>query len=95
MEVKPEVKLGEYKGVEIEAVPTEVGDELIDNEIDKQRHLNARHINIDDRAAEEGDKVNIDFKGEVDGIAFEGGSAETKSWNSVAEALFRALKKAS
>lgn len=78
VEVKPEVKLGEYKGVEIEAVPTEVGDELIDNEIDKQRHLNARHINIDDRAAEEGDKVNIDFKGEVDGIAFEGGSAENQ-----------------
>lgn len=78
VEVKPEVKLGEYKGVEIEAVPTEVDDELIDNEIDKQRHLNARRINIDDRAAEEGDKVNIDFKGEVDGVAFEGGSAENQ-----------------
>ncbi|MDQ0508884.1 Trigger factor [Aedoeadaptatus ivorii] len=76
VDVRPEVTLGEYKGVEIEAVPTEVGEELIDNEIDKQRHLNARHINIDDRAAEEGDKVNIDFKGEVDGEAFEGGSAE-------------------
>ncbi|MDD7363634.1 MAG: trigger factor [Peptoniphilus sp.] len=78
VEVKPEVKLGEYKGVEIEVVPTEVGEELIDNEIDKQRHLNARHINIDDRAAEEGDKVNIDFAGEVDGEAFEGGSAENQ-----------------
>ena len=64
--------------MEIDAVPTEVGDELIYNEIDKQRHLNARRINIDDRAAEEGDKVNIDFKGEVDGVAFEGGSAENQ-----------------
>lgn len=76
VEIKPEVVLGEYKGLEIEAVPDEVSDEMIDNEIDKQRHLNARHINIDDRAAEDGDKVNIDFEGKVDGVAFEGGSAE-------------------
>ena len=76
VEVKPEVVLGEYKGLEIEAVPTEVSDEMIDNEIDKQRHLNARRINIDDRAAEEGDKVNIDFVGKIDGVAFDGGTAE-------------------
>ena len=76
VEVKPEVVLGEYKGLEIEAVPTEVSDEMIDNEIDKQRHLNARRINVDDRAAEEGDKVNIDFEGKVDGVAFDGGTAE-------------------
>ena len=76
VEVKPEVVLGEYKGLETEAVPTEVSDEMIDNEIDKQRHLNARRINIDDRAAEEGDKVNIDFVGKVDGVAFDGGTAE-------------------
>ena len=76
VEVKPEVVLGEYKGLEIEAVPTEVSDEMIDNEINKQRHLNARRINIDDRAAEEGDKVNIDFEGKVDGVAFDGGTAE-------------------
>ncbi len=76
VEIKPEVVLGDYKGLEIEAVPDEVPDEMIENEIDKQRHLNARHINIDDRAAEDGDKVNIDFEGKVDGVAFEGGSAE-------------------
>ncbi|WP_108831100.1 trigger factor [Aedoeadaptatus coli] len=76
VEIKPEVVLGDYKGLEIEAVPDEVSDEMIENEIDKQRHLNARHINIDDRAAEDGDKVNIDFEGKVDGEAFEGGSAE-------------------
>ena len=76
VEVKPEVVLGDYKGLEIEAVPDEVSDEMIENEIDKQRHLNARHINIDDRTAEDGDKVNIDFEGKVDGEVFEGGSAE-------------------
>ena len=76
VEIKPEVVLGDYKGLEIEAVPDEVSDEMIENEIDKQRHLNARHINIDDRAAEDGDKVNINFEGKVDGVAFEGGSAE-------------------
>ncbi|MCD1146519.1 trigger factor [Peptoniphilus sp. KCTC 25270] len=76
VEVKPEVKLGNYKGVEIEEVPTEVSDELIDNELEKERHLNARKINVDDRAAKEGDKVNIDFAGKVDGEAFEGGTAE-------------------
>ncbi|MEQ3354029.1 trigger factor [Aedoeadaptatus acetigenes] len=76
VEIKPVVVLGDYKGLEIEAVPDEVSDEMIENEIDKQRHLNARHINIDDRAAEDGDKVNIDFEGKVDGVAFEGGSAE-------------------
>ena len=76
VEIKPEVVLGDYKGLEIEAVPDEVSDEMIENEIDKQRHLNARHINIDDRAAEEGDKVNIDFEGKVDGVAFDGGTAE-------------------
>ncbi|MBS6525797.1 MAG: trigger factor [Peptoniphilaceae bacterium] len=76
VEIKPEVVLGDYKGLEIEAVPDEVSDEMIENEIDKQCHLNARHINIDDRAAEDGDKVNIDFEGKVDGVAFEGGSAE-------------------
>ena len=76
VEVKPEVVLGDYKGLEIEAVPDEVSDEMIENEIEKQRHLNARHINIDDRAAEDGDKVNIDFEGKVDGEVFEGGSAE-------------------
>lgn len=76
VQVKPEVKLGNYKGVEIEEVPTEVSDELIDNELEKERHLNARVINIDDRPAKEGDKVNIDFAGKVDGEAFDGGTAD-------------------
>lgn len=76
VQVKPEVKLGKYKGVEIEKVPTEVSDELIENEIEKERHLNARVINIDDRPAQDGDKVNIDFEGKVDGVAFDGGSAQ-------------------
>lgn len=76
VQVKPEVKLGEYNGIEIEEVPSEVSDELVDNELEKERQLNARLINVDDRPAKEGDKVNIDFAGKVDGEAFDGGTAE-------------------
>ena len=76
VDVKPEVKLGEYKGIEVEDVKYEVTEELLESELENQRQMNARLINIDDRAAKEGDKVNIDFKGFVDGVAFEGGEAE-------------------
>lgn len=76
VDVKPEVKLGDYKGIEVVDASYEVTDELIDNELDAQRHMNARIVNVDDRAAKMGDKVNIDFEGKVDGKAFEGGTAE-------------------
>lgn len=76
VEVKPEVTLGKYKGVEIEKVTHEVTEELINDAIENQREMNARKINIDDRPAKEGDVVNIDFKGFIDGEEFEGGSAE-------------------
>ena len=76
VDVKPEVKLGEYKGIEVEDIKYEVTEELLESELENQRQMNARLINIDDRAAKEGDKVNIDFKGFVDGVAFEGGEAE-------------------
>src|SRR5699024_4757484 len=65
--VAPEAKLGKYKGVEIEAVSEEVPEEAIDAELENQRKLNARQINVDDRPAEDGDRVNIDFEGKVDG----------------------------
>lgn len=78
VEVVPEVKLGKYKGVEIEAVSEEVPEDLIDNELENQRQMNARRINIDDRPAEDGDTVNIDFEGTVDGEAFEGGAGENQ-----------------
>lgn len=76
VEVKPEVKLGEYKGVEVEDVAYEVTEELIDGELETQRRMNARLVNIDDRAAQMDDTVNIDFEGFVDDVAFEGGKAE-------------------
>lgn len=78
VDVKPEVKIENYKGLEVEDIKYEVTEELLDNEIDQQRRLNARVINIDDRAAEDGDKVNIDFLGTVDGVEFEGGAGESQ-----------------
>ncbi|EGY79569.1 trigger factor [Peptoniphilus indolicus] len=78
VDVKPEVKIEGYKGIEVEDVKYEVTEELLNAEIDQQRSLNARVLNIDDRAAEEGDKVNIDFVGKVDGEEFEGGAGENQ-----------------
>lgn len=74
--LKPEVTLGEYKGVEVETVPVEVTDAEIDAEVDKQREQNARTIDIDDRAVEKGDMVKLDFDGSIDGVPFDGGKAE-------------------
>lgn len=76
VEVKPDVTLGEYKGLEIPKVSEEVTEELIDNEVENQRQKNARQINVDDRPAKEGDTVTIDFVGTVDGEEFEGGSGD-------------------
>lgn len=78
VDVKPEVKIEGYKGLEVEDVKYEVTEELLNAELDQQRSLNARVLNIDDRAAEEGDKVNIDFVGRVDGEEFEGGAGENQ-----------------
>ncbi len=74
--VKPEVELGEYKGVEVSKTETEVTEEDIMTEIDKEREQNSRIITVDDRAVEDGDMTVIDFEGFVDGEAFEGGKGE-------------------
>lgn len=74
--VKPEVTLGKYKGIEVEKKTAEVTEEEITAEIDKARESNSRMITIDDRAAQDGDTVVIDFDGYVDGEQFEGGYAE-------------------
>lgn len=74
--LKPEVTLGEYKGIEVEKKEAEVTDEEVDAEIDKVRESNARMIDIDDRATQNGDTVVIDFDGYVDGRQFEGGKAD-------------------
>ncbi len=74
--VKPEVTLGEYKVIEVEKKSVEVTEEEVTAEIDRVRESNARMITVDDRAAQDGDTVLIDFDGYVDGKQFEGGKAE-------------------
>lgn len=71
--VKPEVTLGEYKGVEVPKSETEVTDEDIDAEIKKEQEKNSRTVTVEDRGAENGDITTIDFEGFVDDVAFEGG----------------------
>lgn len=73
---RPEVKLGEYKGIEVEKVDYTVSDEDVDKEINSARERNARMISVDDRAVESGDIAVIDFEGFVDDVAFEGGKGE-------------------
>ena len=73
---RPEVKLGEYKGIEVEKVDYTVPDEDVDKEINSVRERNARMISVDDRAVESGDIAVIDFEGFVDDVAFEGGKGE-------------------
>ena len=77
--VKPEVTLGEYKGIEVEKKTAEVSDEDVNAEIDRVRESNSRMITVDDRATQDGDTVVIDFDGYVDGEQFEGGKAEDYS----------------
>lgn len=74
--VKPEVKLGEYKGVEVDKVAAEVTDDEVAAEVDKLREQNARTITIDDAPVADGDTVKLDYEGSVDGVPFEGGKAE-------------------
>ena len=71
--VKPEVTLGEYKGVEVPKAEVAVTDEDIDAEIKKEQEKNSRTITVEDRGAENGDITTIDFEGFVDDVAFEGG----------------------
>ena len=71
--VKPEVTLGEYKGLEVPKSETEVTDEEIEAELKKEQEKNSRTITVEDRGAENGDIATIDFEGFVDGTAFEGG----------------------
>lgn len=77
--VKPEVTLGDYKGVEVEKTEVEVTEEEITAEIDKVRDQNSRVITIEDRPVADKDMTVIDFEGFVDGVPFEGGKAEDYS----------------
>ena len=71
--VKPEVTLGDYKGLEVPKSEVEVTDEDVDAEIKKEQEKNSRTVTVEDRGAENGDIATIDFEGFVDGVAFEGG----------------------
>ena len=73
--VKPEVTLGEYKGVEVPKSDVTVTDEDVDAEVKKEQEKNSRTITVEDRAAQLNDTVTIDFEGSVDGVAFDGGTA--------------------
>lgn len=74
--VQPEVKIDGYKGIEVTKDPVEPTAEEIDNEIERVRQRNSRVVTVEDRAAEDGDIVVIDFDGYTDGKQFDGGKAE-------------------
>ncbi len=77
--VKPEVKLGDYKGIKFDKVEYNVSDEDIDNELKRLQERNSRMVNVTDRAAQNGDTVVIDYSGSVDGVKFDGGTAEKQN----------------
>ncbi len=77
--VEPEVKLGQYKDLEVKARSTEVTDEEVDAEIKKLQEQQAELVLKEDQPAAEGDTVVIDFEGKVDGVAFDGGKGENYS----------------
>ncbi len=74
--VEPEIEIKDYKGIEVEKLSTEVTEEMIDEEINSVRERNSRMVTVEDRAAQNGDTVVIDFEGFCDGEAFDGGKAE-------------------
>ena len=74
--VKPEVELGQYKGVEVAKCDTEVTDADVEEELKKAQDKNSRIVTVEDRAVKDGDMTVIDFEGFVDGVAFEGGKGE-------------------
>ena len=74
--VRPDVTLGDYKGLAVEAEIQKLTDEMVDARIEEDRKKASRTIDVDDRPVEEGDTVNLDYAGSVDGVAFAGGTAQ-------------------
>ena len=74
--LKPPVELGKYKGIKVEPVDTAVTDDEVEEEIKKELEKSARQIEVTDRAAKKDDNVLIDYSGSVDGVKFDGGTAE-------------------
>ena len=79
MFVKPDVTLGEYKGVEVKREHTLVTEDEVNAEIEKERNKQAAEVSVEDRAVAEGDTVNLDYSGSVDGVKFAGGTAEAQT----------------
>lgn len=73
---KPEVTLGEYKGLEVDKISTRVTQKEVDAKIQEEAEKNARTVAVEDRPVQDGDEVILDFEGFVDGVAFEGGKGE-------------------
>ena len=73
--VRPDVELGEYKNLEVEIMPQKVTDEAVDAQIREDQEKASRIIDVDDRPVADGDTVNLDYAGTVDGVAFDGGTA--------------------
>ena len=77
--VKPEVVFGAYKGIKFDKVEYNVKDEDVEEEIKRLQERNARMVEVTDRAVEDGDSVLIDYSGSVDGVKFDGGTAEKQT----------------
>ena len=77
--VKPEVKLGEYKGIKFKKKEYNVTDKDVADDIERLRERNSRMVEVKDRAVENGDSVVIDYSGSVDGVKFDGGTAEKQN----------------
>ena len=74
--VYPDVTLGEYMGVEVKVAKKTISDAEVDQRLEQEQKRIARHIDVIDRALQSGDKANFDYSGSVDGVKFEGGTAE-------------------
>lgn len=79
VKVKPDVKVGEYKGIEVKRTVEAVSAEEVEEELKRVQQRNSRELEITDRAAEDGDTVIIDYSGSVDGVKFDGGTAEKQT----------------
>jgi len=77
--VKPAVKLGKYKGIEIEEIEYNVTDQDVDEAIGEVRERNARYVSVNERPVKEGDRVLLDYSGAIDGEKFDGGTAERQT----------------
>ena len=76
VQIKPEVTLGKYKGIELKKIEYTVSDKDVEHELGHMAEHNARLVSIEDRPVENGDTTVIDFEGSIDGVPFEGGKAE-------------------